>query len=86
MVKSRDGRKVRYRWLLLIGKQPIHRLNKSERAEIRHHLNQAKKEREHAYLVVGFSREPRRIVVLPADAALKAKRVRSNKGGIAWGN
>jgi len=84
VVRSRDGSKVRYRWLLLVGEQPIRRLNKSERVEIRHHLNQAKKERERAYLVVGFRRAPRRIVVLPADAALKARRVRSDKGGIAW--
>lgn len=84
IVRSRDGSKVRYRWLLLVGQQPIRRLNKYEREEIRHHLNQAKKEREHAYVVAGFPREPRRIVVLPADVALKARRVRPNKGGIAW--
>jgi hypothetical protein len=86
IIRSRNGRKVRYRWLLLVGEQPIRRLNKSDRVEIGHHLNQAKKEREHAYLVVGFRRAPRRIVVLPARAALKAKRVRSDKGGIAWDN
>lgn len=86
VVRSRDGSKVRYRWLLLVGEQAIRRLNKSERVEIQHHLNQAKKEREHVYLVVGFRRAPRRIVVLPAGVALKAGRVRSDKGGIAWNN
>lgn len=86
VVRGCDANKVRYRWLLLVGKQPIRRLNRSEQAEIRHHLVQAKKEREHAYLVVGFMQEPRRIIVLPADVALKAKRVRSDKGGIAWNN
>jgi len=84
IVRSCNSNKVRYRWLLLVGEQPIRRLNKSERVEIRHHLNHVKKEREHAYIVVGFLGEPRRIVVLPADAALKAGRVRSDKGGIYW--
>jgi hypothetical protein len=86
VIRSRNGDKARFLWLLLIGEQQIRRLNKSEQVEIQHYLKQAKKEREHAYLVVGFRRAPRRIVVLPADAALKARRVRSDKGGIAWSN
>jgi hypothetical protein len=59
-------------------------LAKSEQAHIRQRLNQTEARKEAAYLVVGFCQEPRRIVVLPASGALKAKYVSSDKGGIAW--
>lgn len=56
----------------------------SELRNIRSHLRQAKQKKENVYLVVGFVHEPKRIVVLPADAALKAKCINSDKGGIDW--
>ena len=86
VIRSRNSDKARFRWLLLIGEQPVHRLNKPEQAYIHQHLKRAKTQKEATYLVVGFVQEPRRIIVLPADAALKARCVRSDKGGIAWGD
>ena len=86
VIRSRNANKTRYRWLLLTGHCPERLLSMSEQRNIRSHLRQAKQKKENFYLVVGFAYEPRCIVVLPADAALKAKRIRSDKGGIAWGH
>lgn len=84
VVRSRNSNKVRYRWLLIVSGRAIRRLSKSEQAYIRWHIREAETREEAAYLVVGFTQEPRRIIVLPANAALKAQCVRSDKGGIAW--
>jgi hypothetical protein len=82
---SRNHKKQRYRWLLLSSAgHSKFTLNKSCRAEIRYHLSQAKTRKEATYLVVGFTKETRRIIVLPANAALKAKYIHSDKSGIAW--
>jgi len=84
LVISKNSHKMRYRWLLLVSGQAIRRLSVSEQAHIHRHIRQANTHNDAAYLVVGFTPEPRRIVILPAKAALKAKCVRSDTGGIAW--
>jgi hypothetical protein len=84
VIRSRNGRKARYRWLLLTGRHPKKALGKFERADIRYHIGRAKEAKEDVYLVVGFPEEPRRIIVLPADKALRTRVVRSDKGGIGW--
>ena len=84
VIRSRNGKNRRYRWLLWVSDGPTRRFSRSEQADICQHLAQAKRHREAAYLVVGFLPEPRRIVVLPASAAMRAGYVRSDKGGIAW--
>ena len=84
VVRSRNSNKRRYCWLLLISHCPRRVLARSEQAHIRQWLKQTKARKEATYLVVGFFQEPRRIVVLPASSALKAKYVSSDKGGIAW--
>ena len=86
ILKSRNDKKARYRWLLLIGHDPRRILSKCEQSNIRWHLRQAKERKEVTYLVVGFIQEPGRIIILPANSALKARCVRSDKGGIAWGD
>jgi hypothetical protein len=87
VLTRRNHKKQRYRWLLLssAGHSKL-TPGKSCRAEIHYHLRQAKTRKEATYLVVGFTKEPRRIVVLPANAALKARCIRPDKGGIAWDN
>jgi hypothetical protein len=80
----RNAKRKRYRWLLLIGDRHVRRLSGSEAAIVREHLWEARRKKEQCYLVVGFLREPRRIVVIPAAAALKSRCIRSDKGGIAW--
>jgi hypothetical protein len=84
VIRSRNGFKRRYRWVLLTGGDTKRTLTKSEQLHVRHHLKQAEAQRETVYLVVGFVGEPRRIIVLPARTALNASFVRSDKGGIAW--
>ena len=84
LVRSRNGNNRRYRWLLWVSDSPTRTFSRYEQADICRHLAQAKRHREAAYLVVGFLPEPRRIVVLPASAAMRAGCVRSDKGGIAW--
>jgi len=85
VVRSRNTiNGFRCRWLLLIGCDPKRELTRSEQAYIRQHLRQAKPYKETTYLVVGFTDEPKRIIAIPARAALKAGYIRSDKGGIAW--
>ena len=84
IIRSRNGLKKRYRWILLTGEDARRTLTKLEQLHIRHHLKQAEAQLEAAYLVVGFMGEPKRIVVLPAKTALNISLVRSDKGGVAW--
>ena len=84
VIRSCNDKKAQYRWLLLVSEVPKRFLSKFEQVYIRHQLAQAKTRKEATYLVIGFVKEPGRIVVLPADAALKAGHIRSDKGGIAW--
>ena len=84
VIRSKSSNSHRYRWLLWVSEYPTRNLNGAEQALIRRHLGQARRSRESVYLVVGFVQEPRRIVVVPAEAGLKAGRVQSGKGGIAW--
>jgi hypothetical protein len=84
IIRSHNGFRKRYRWILLIGENSKRTLTKSEQLYIRHHLRRAEAQRETAYLVVGFMQEPKRIIVLPARTVLNISFVRSDKGGIAW--
>ncbi|MCP4259348.1 MAG: hypothetical protein GY774_17835 [Planctomycetes bacterium] len=84
VIRSRNHKKGRYHWLLLVGHGLKRTLSKPELSTIHQHLKQAKKQKEAAYLVVGFIQEPRRVVILPAETALKTGYIRSDKGGIAW--
>lgn len=84
VIRSRNSKKTKYRWLLLVGQDLKRMLGKSELSIIHQHSRQARMQKEAAYLVVGFTQEPRRIVILPAGVALKTGYVRSDKGGIAW--
>jgi hypothetical protein len=84
ILKSRNHKKARYRWLLLVSEVSKRLFSKEEQGYIRHQLSQAKTLKEATYLVAGFVKEPSRIIVIPARAALKAGHIRSDKGGIAW--
>jgi hypothetical protein len=84
ILKSRNGKKGQYRWLLVVGHSSKRSLSESELSDIRQHLRQAKKQKEATYIVAGFLQEPGRIIVLPAKAALRAPCISSDKGGIAW--
>jgi hypothetical protein len=84
IIRSRNGSKKRYRWILLTGEDVRRTLTKLEQLHIRLHLRKAEAQFEQAYLVIGFMTEPKKIVVLPARTALNASFVHSNKGGIVW--
>jgi hypothetical protein len=84
VIRSRNHKKTRYRWLLLVGHGLKRKLSKPELSNVRQNLKQARTQKEAAYLVVGFTQEPGRVVILPAGSALKTGYVRSDKGGIAW--
>jgi len=84
IVKSRNANKKRYRWILLVGQHAVRALSKAELRYVRQHLRSAGALKEDTYLVVGFTQEPRRIIVIPARAAMKSRCIRSDKGGIEW--
>jgi hypothetical protein len=81
---SRNAKRKRYRWLLLTGDRQVRRLSRHEATIISKHLSEARRKKQDCYVVIGFLRDPRKIVVVPAPAALKTRRVRADKGGIAW--
>jgi len=84
VIVSRNAKRKRHRWLLLIGDRRIRRLSAPEAAAVRQHRREARRKKEQCYLVVGFLDEPGRIVVVPAAAALRVRRIRSDVGGIDW--
>ena len=70
--------------MLRVSDSPTHRLNRPDTTAIRQCLRESRHRKEQCYLVVGFLQEPRRVAVVPAAAALKTQRIRSDVGGIAW--
>jgi len=83
VIRSRNTR-CRYRWIMLLARSSARRLTAIEREGLQRQLLLARRHREKVYLVVKFERPPQKAVVLPAEAALKAGQIRSDKGGIPW--
>jgi len=83
VLHSRNGR-TSYRWILEVSEAPTLKFGRAEQGWLRQQLKCARRTREKAYLVVGFLVAPPRIVVVPVVAALKARHVRCDRGGIAW--
>ena len=84
VIRSRNGKRKPYRWLLMTSDEPARVFRIDERRRLRSEIARATRSREKPFVVVGFSREPRRIVAIPAPAALAAGVVRSDRGGIVW--
>jgi hypothetical protein len=82
--QSRNGKKNRYRWLLFISSTPVLYLSQNEKKLIQQQLKRAKSFTEKLFLVVGFTVEPERVVVLPAEMVLETIYIRSDIGGIEW--
>ncbi len=83
IILSRNGRKS-YRWFLVTEDGPVHIITMQKNKRLKFLEKQARRNREGYYLVVGFTSEPGKIVVLPVRAALKNKRIPSDKAGIDW--
>jgi len=73
-----------YRWVLFATASRIKRLDVQEKKFIRFNISKARENSEQCYLVAGFATEEPRIVILPADKAVKDGRVASDTGGIDW--
>jgi len=84
VIRSRNGSRRRFRWLLMACEEPACAFSREERARLRREIALASRSREKPYLVVGFTGELRRIVAIPTSSALAAGVVRSDRGGIAW--
>ena len=84
VIRSRNGSKKSYRWLLMTCDGPARTLGREERVQLRREIALALRSQEKPYVVVGFAGEPRRIVLVPAPSALATGIVRSDRGGIAW--
>ena len=59
----------------------IKRLDVQEKKFIRFNISKARENSEQCYLVAGFATEEPRIVILPADKAVKDGRVENSRGG-----
>jgi hypothetical protein len=84
VIRSRNGSRRRFRWLLMACEEPACAFSREERARLHREIALALRSQEKPYIVVGFAGKSRRIVVIPAAVALRARRVRSDVGGIAW--
>ena len=84
VIRSRNGSRKPYRWLLTTCDGPARTFDREERVRLRREIALAARSREKPYLVVGFAGETRRIVVVPAPSALATGIVRSDRGGIDW--
>jgi hypothetical protein len=84
VIRSRNGSRKSFRWVLTTSDEPARVFSTDERRRLRSEIALATRSREKPFVVVGFSREPRRIVAIPASAALAAGVIRSDRGGIAW--
>lgn len=84
-IRSRNTRHRRYRWIILLARGSASRLTAIERERLQRQLQLARRHHKKLYLVVKFEHPTQRLIVLPAEAALKAGRIRSDKGGILMG-
>ena len=84
LIRTRDGDRNRFRWLLLVAERPCRILTGEELRNIHTHMRHAQVKNEYVYLVVGFDRDPRRIIAVPAKTVLKTGHIFSDRGGIAW--
>jgi len=81
---SRDSAGKRYRWLLLVAKGKSRSLGAAEREDIHNHVKRAKSSGEEPYVVVRFQAPQPKLILLPAESALRARRISALKGGIPW--
>jgi hypothetical protein len=82
-IKSRNrSNNLRYRWLLYASQSPERVLTKAEESNIRRNLRQARKRGEFTFLVIEFTSDPKRTIVIPAILVRKTRHIYSDKGGI----
>ena len=84
IVVSRNGRGRRFRWLLRATDNDSILLGPAYRKTIRRQARLARRAGERCFLVVTFWHPESKVLVMPALEAVKAKRIRSNRGGIPW--
>ena len=85
VLQSRNGRRKGWRWLLLFAAGKNKTLNRAEREDVALQLKRAQRLNQEAYVVIRFMKPECKAVVLPAEKALKQKRLPPSKGGIPWG-
>ena len=84
VLQSKNAGGKRYRWLLFTARGKSKTLNRVELEDVKHHSNRARSLNETAYAVVSFQKPECMVIVIPADRALKTKRILPTKGGIPW--
>ena len=81
---SRNGRGIRYRWLLRCIEGESILLTGSERRALRREIRLADNAGYRCYLVIRFGQLEGKVIVVPAVEALKTRRLSAEKGGIPW--
>jgi hypothetical protein len=84
LIRSRYGKKNRYRWLLFLCQDPDRFFSESEVKLIQQQLKLVRQWRERLYLVIGFTFVHGLIIILPADRISKKGYARVEIGGIDW--
>jgi len=78
VVVSRNGRGIRYRWVLVVGPAMDHE-------NIQRQVRLGREANEQVYVVVKFHRPVSKVIVIPAVKVAMMRLIKSNKGGIPWG-
>ena len=84
VLQSRNAGGKRYRWLLLTARGKSKTFNRFELDDLAYHEQRARKLKQTAYVVLGFQRPQRKVMVVPVDKVLRNKRVLPTKGGLVW--
>ena len=83
IVTSCNG-SMAYRWVLFAVADDVRVLSPADRKRIQRELHYGCKTRLVVYIVAHFGPPFGKLVVLPAELALAAGRLASDKGGIPW--
>jgi len=84
VLQSRNAGGKKYRWLLVTARGKSKTFNRFELDDLAYHEERARKLKQTAYVVVGFQKPQRKVIVVPAEKVLRNKRVLPTKGGLVW--
>lgn len=84
LLTSRNGRRRRYRWLLIRAADASLLVTARDRKWLRRQRRLARNAGQRCFLVVYFAEPSSRVLVVPALRAVRAHRLTANTAGIPW--
>jgi hypothetical protein len=81
---SRNGSGKYYRWILFVATGVIKSLRREEAARLRTEVRRATEAGQKPFVVVHFAVPQTKLVIKPAEAVVRTKKIGSARGGISW--